>query len=341
MNKLKTVFFDAKDYEIEYFTKSLQEICDCKFIENPVHIYPEMDKVANDIEILSLFTCSRLDKNIIQKFPNLKLIATRSTGFSHIDTAFCNSIGVSVVNVKHYGDCTIAEFAFGLMLNVSRKIQTANTDLKNGIIKTENYIGNDLFEKTIGIIGTGSIGSHSVRIANGFGMNVLAYDIYPNQELVEKFGVQYVGLDELYAKSDYISVHAPSTKENTHMINSKSFELMKKGVIIINTARGEIIDTEALYQALLNGKVKTAGLDVLECEEILGNESEYLNKVDCVNQDCLKKTLINHKLLDLPNVIVTPHIAFDSQDAINRIMQKTAENIQNFASQKAIVNKVN
>ncbi|MFA6989078.1 MAG: NAD(P)-dependent oxidoreductase [Candidatus Gastranaerophilaceae bacterium] len=333
---IKTIFFDTKDYEIDYFNKTLGNICDNRFINSAIQTYSLTEDITEDVEILSVFTTSRLDKNIIKKFPKLKLIATRSTGFSHIDIEFCKSINIPVVNVKHYGDCTIAEFAFGLLLNVSRKIQKANSDLKNGIIKTEHYIGNDFFEKTIGIIGTGSIGSHAVRIANGFGMNIIAYDIYPNQELVDQYRVKYVSLDELCKNSDYITIHAPATKENCHMINAKSFEIMKTSVIIANTARGEIIDTEALYFALKNGKVKAAGLDVLECEELFEND-----KIDCINPDCLKRTLINHKILDLPNVIVTPHIAFDSHEAVKRIMEKTAQNIEKFVLQNETFNRVN
>lgn len=337
---LKAVFFDAKDYEIEYFKKHLDGICEIKFFEESIHCFENLDKISSNIDVISIFTSSRISKEIISKFPKLKIIATRSTGFSHIDTSYCSDIDIPVLNVKRYGDCTIAEFAFGLMLSLARKIQLANEDLKKGIINTENYIGNDLYEKTIGIIGTGAIGSHSARIANGFGMEVLAFDPYPNQALVEQYGAEYVPLQTLLNNSDYISIHAPATKSNFHMINKESFRIMKDGVIIVNTARGEIIDTEALYNALLSKKVKAAGLDVVECEEILGNEEKYFGKIDCVNKDCLKKTLINHKLLELPNVIVTPHVAFDSQEAIERIIKITTDNIIKFTKGE-ITNKVN
>ena len=211
--------------------------------------------------------------------------------------------------------------------------------MRHGVINLEKYIGHDLLDKTIGIIGTGAIGAYTAKIAYGFGMKILSYDPFPSEELKEKLGVEYVELDKLYKESDIISIHAPSRKENFHMINDKAFSQMKDGVIIINTARGEIIDTNSLYKALKSGKIAGAGLDVLECEEIIANEELFFSKIDCVKKDCLEKTLINHKLLDMPNVIITPHIAFDTIEAIHRILHTTIENINGYI-QGNLVNTV-
>jgi D-lactate dehydrogenase len=337
----KIVFFDVKDHEKHYLQENMPAECECVFIEDSLqtNFDKNIAKVKN-FDILSVFTSSRVPAELLEKFENLKLVTTRSTGFSHIDIDYCKTKDIPVVNVPRYGDCTVAEFAFGLLLNVARNINIAYENLQKGVINTQKYIGIDLFGKTIGIIGTGAIGSNAIRIAKGFNMDVLAFDPCPKKELEEKYGVRYVTPDELYAKSDIISIHAPSTKENFHMVNEEAFTKMKKGIIIINTARGEIMDTEALYRAILNGTVSGAGLDVLECEEILANEDQYIAKIDCLRQDCLAKTLINHKLMTLPNIIVTPHVAFDTKEAIQRILETTVCNINGYLSGD-IVNRVN
>jgi D-lactate dehydrogenase len=221
-----------------------------------------------------------------------------------------------------------------------RKVSLAYSELKQGYINLEKYRGHDLFGKTIGIIGTGAIGRYTAKIAYGFGMKILSYDPFPNEELRESVGAEYVELDRLYRESDIISIHAPSRKENFHMVNAEAFSMMKDGVIIINTARGEIMDTNALYNALKSGKVAGAGLDVLECEEIIANEELFLSKIDCVDKECLEKTLLNHRLLEMPNVMVTPHIAFDTIEAVHRILQTTINNINGYI-QGNIINKVN
>ncbi len=341
MQKYKVAFFDVKDFEKDYILNNKPEECEFQLFADCFHTFMETksDEVK-DIDILSIFTSSRVMKEDLQKFSNLKLIATRSTGYSHVNIDLCAQEEIPVVNVPKYGNCTVAEFAFGLLLDVARKINVAHKDLQKGIINAHQYIGIDLFGKTIGIIGTGAIGAHTIQIANGFGMNIVAFDPYPKSELVEKYNVQYLELDELLAKSDIISLHAPSTKENKHMINDESFAKMKDGVIIINTARGEIMDTTALYKALLSKKVAAAGLDVVECEEILMQEDKYITKVDCIKPECLTKTLINHKLLDFPNVVITPHVAYDSIEAVNRILETTIDNIKDFIQGKTI-NRVN
>lgn len=341
MTKVKAVFFDVKEIDRTFLEANKPENCEFIYILDSFHISlannPENIK---DAEIISVFTSSVVSADLLAKFPDLKLITTRSTGFNNVDLDYCGKNNISVVNVPGYGDCTVAEFAFALLLNVIRKVSIAYGDLKQGIIKLEKYTGNDLFGKTIGIIGTGAIGCHTAKIANGFGMKVLSYDPFPKEALTEKFNFEYVELDRLYKESDIISLHAPSKKENFHMINEEAFSKMKDGVIIINTARGEIMDTNALYKALISGKVAGAGLDVLECEDIIAHEELFLARVDCIKKDCLEKTLINHRLLEMPNVIVTPHVGFDTLEAIHRILSTTVNNINGFISGN-IINKVN
>ncbi|EKE04676.1 MAG: hypothetical protein ACD_20C00022G0001 [uncultured bacterium] len=341
MKTIKAAFFDIKDIEEKYLKEN--QPADCEFIMIRESLQEGLDKHLDqikDADIVSVFTTSRAPAETLSKFSNLKMVTTRSTGYNHIDLEYCKQHNIPVVNVPRYGDCTVAEFAFGLLLDVTRKITNAYNDLRNGIINIQEHLGLDLNGKTIGIIGTGAIGTHAIKIANGFCMNILAYDPYPKKELEEKYNVTYVNMDTLYRESDIISIHAPATKENFHMVNDEAFNKMKKGVVIVNTARGEIMDTQALYIALKNGIVAGAGLDVLECEDILNNEDQYLMKVDCIDPNCLSKTLLNHKLLDMPNVIVTPHLAFDSVEAVQRILNTTMDNIKGYLSNN-IPNKVN
>lgn len=341
MHKIKTAFFDIKEIDQNFLEKNRPENCEFVYIQTPLHIgLEEHLEQIKDAEILSIFTSSTVSKTLLEKFDNLKLITTRSTGYNNVDLEYCNKNGISVVNVPKYGDVTVAEFTFALLLNVIRKVNLAYDELQQGKINLEKYTGHDLAGKTIGLIGTGAIGAYTAKIAYGFGMKILTYDPFPNEELKEKLGVEYVELDRMYKESDIISLHAPSRKENFHLVNEKAFSRMKDGVIIINTARGEIMDTNALYNALKSGKVAGAGLDVLECEEIMANEELFLSKIDCVKKECLEKTLINHKLLDMPNVIITPHIAFDTVEAVYRILQTTIDNINGYL-QGNIINRVN
>ncbi len=327
--KAKTVFFDIKDYEEQYLNENKPENCEFIMVKNTFSqgFDPNYEAIK-DVEILSVFTSSKVPGDLLKKLPDLKVVAVRSTGYNNVDLEYCKMAGIKVVNVPRYGEVTVAEFAFAMLLNVVRKVSHAYIELQEGRINLQGSIGMDLSGKTIGIIGTGSIGCYVAKIAHGFDMKIISYDPFPKEEIKEKYGVQYSELDELLKNSDIISLHAPSTKENFHMINDEAFHKMKEGVIIINTARGEIMDTNALYRALKSGKVAGAGLDVLECEEIIAQQELFLAKIDCVQKECLEKTLINHRLLDMPNVIITPHIAFDTKEAITRILNTTLENIE-------------
>jgi len=227
-----------------------------------------------------------------------------------------------------------------LLLSLAKKINFSSSDLKNNIIDPEKYIGFELYGKTVGVIGVGAIGRQFCRIAKGFGMNILGYDLFPNQETADLYNLKFVSLDELLKSSDIISIHAPSTKENIHLINKEQFEIMKDGVVLINTARGEILNTKALYDALLAGKVGACGLDVVECEDILTNQDKFLQKDDCKIVSCLEKTLLNHRLLTMKNVIVTPHVAFDTKEAIERILATTIKNTESFCTEKIQKNTV-
>ena len=278
-------------------------------------------------KIISLFTHSNMVENTqLDKFKNLKLITTRSTGYNHIDLEYCKQRGIAVCNVPKYGETTVAEFAFGLLLAMARKIIQGRNGMAHNHVEISNYMGFDLFGKTIGIIGTGSIGRHMIGLAKGFGMKVIAYDPYPIQALKDLY---VPSIQDIFKQADIISLHVPSTSQNHHMLDETAFSMMKRGVIIINTARGDLIDTQALYCAIRSGIVGGAGLDVLENEDFLIHD-DVLTCPRATDRDMLLDSAMNLKLLQFRNVIATPHIAFNSIDAINRINATTFDNIMAF-----------
>jgi len=252
--------------------------------------------------------------------------------------ALARERGIEVLYVPTYGENTVAEFAFALLLTLSRKVYEAhNRLLEKGSFSASDLQGFDLKGKTIGIVGTGRIGVNAIRIANGFDMNVIAYDPFPKQDLMDS-GLHYVSLEELLQSSDVISLHAPLNEHTHHMINKGNIHQMKKGVFIINTARGGLMETEALEQALEENIVLGAGLDVLEEEKDMSDEMSLLSNPNAKIEE-LKNVLANHYLIRHPRVIVTPHIAFNTNEAIHRILDTTIENINTFISGE-IRNKV-
>ena len=274
-----------------------------------------------DAEIVSLFVDSTVDKNALDSLPNLRFLATRSTGYDHIDVEYAKEKDIKVSNVPGYGAHTVAEFAFGLLLNLSRKILYANKNIleSNSLSSNPTMGGFELSGKTLGVIGTGRIGKTVIRIASGFGMKVLAYDPYPDTAFAKEMNFEYKSLNDVLSGADIVTLHAPYTESNHHLINRENIALMKRGVYFINTARGELVDTEALVWGLKEGIIVGAGLDVLEEERIMKNS----NKKDIITE-------LNKELIKMPNVIVTPHIAFFTKEAITEIDKVTIDNIKSF-----------
>ena len=335
---MKIVFFDTKNIERSFFDGNLIfDNLKIIYFHESLNFSTFLSEDVLDADILCVFPASTLGKEILEKFYNLKFIVTRSVGFSHIDTEYCAQNGIRVATAQHYGDNTVAEYSFSLLLNLLRNICPAAHDVRYGTIK-QSYTGEELHDKTIGILGTGAIGSKSVKIAHGFGMNILATDISPKVELEDKYGVEYVSLEKLCAFSDVIMLHSPLTKDNYHIIDAGKISLMKSNAVIVNTARGELIDTKALYNALLQKKIRGAALEVVECEELFMSGKDNFD--DEINSSCLKKTLINHVLLNLQNVIITPHIAYDTANAVGRILELTLQNISEFLKNKPVTNEL-
>jgi D-lactate dehydrogenase len=293
---------------------------------------------AKDAEVVSTFINSPVGKEVLDRLPNLRLIATRSTGFDHIDVKYANEKGITVANVPAYGENTVAEQAMGLILTLSRKLHESIRRTKHGHFYPDASLqGFDLKGKTLGVIGTGRIGSYVAKMGWGFSMNLLGYDIVQNPELVEKYGLRYVDLDALLSGSDVITIHAPYLPSTHHMINRKNIDKIKKGAILINTARGAIVETQALVDALDSGILAGAGLDVLEEEGLIREDHPVLYRH--LTQEQLKVALEDHILLEHEKVVVTPHNAFNTKEGVQRIIDTTVKNIKVF-SEGAPVNVV-
>jgi len=288
-----------------------------------------------DADVLSVFVGSSVDAAVIRKFKKLKFVATRSTGYDHIDLQTCAEGGIAVSNVPSYGEHTVAEYAFGLLLMLSRRLYDAYHQVREaGDFSVRGLRGFDLRGKTFGVIGTGNIGKHSVRIAKGFGMNVLAYDVRPDEALAREVGFEYRDLTELLEQSDAVTLHVPYLKSTHHLINKDNIGKMKQGAYLVNTSRGAVVETEALLIALKSGHLGGAGLDVLEEEGVTKDEFGYLYEVSGFGNHSsapdLRIVLANHTLIDMPNVIVTPHNAFNTVEGWRRILDTTVENIRGF-----------
>ncbi|MFT6765587.1 MAG: D-lactate dehydrogenase [Alteromonas naphthalenivorans] len=296
--------------------------------------HPLSDKTvshAKKADIIAVFIYSKLDKNLMCELPNVQMIATTSTGYDHIDQKVIDT--TTICNVPDYGQNTVAEHTFGLLLAIARKLITAEHKAHKGNVIHSQLTGIDLKDKTIGVIGTGNIGSHVIKIAHGFGMNILAYDKYKNPKLTKQYGVSYVPLKQLLKKSDVITLHAPLLPSTKYIINMDNIQDIKPGAILINTARGGLIETKALWTALNKKILSGAGLDVFEEECLFTKRQQNLHKK--YPRLCSKRLLgLQHKIMKLANVVVTPHNAFNTKAALKRILDTTVENITAFLNNK-------
>ncbi len=301
---------DFSNYDIKFFTQSLNE-------ETFAELSPE--EVENTM-IISVFINSTINDEIISRFKNLRVITTRSTGYDHIDLNSCVNKNVAVINVDSYGESAVAQFAFMLILMLVRKMFPL---LKNdtGIDLT----GRNLNTLTLGVIGTGVIGSAVCRAASCFGMKILAYDMRQNSDLISICSVKYTELDELLKNSDIVTLHLPYTKDNYHMIGREQFEMMKDKSYFVNVSRGEIVDTDALYDVAKNGKFEGIALDVVACPDETCPDNKDKSSVMCVDTSHAVQ-----ELSKLPNVILTPHIAYDTQEAVNFILKETFNGLADY-----------
>lgn len=308
-------FFEVKHGEEEF---PLRVFPNAEIYHDPIQ---DTEGDFSDIEIISVMVHSRLDREQLDRFPNLKLIATRSVGYDHIDLRYAHERGIPVVNVPDYGSHVIAEHVFALLLASVRRVLEGETETQHGKFKDEGLMGMALKGKTIGVVGTGKIGAHVCRIAShGFLMNTIAYDVHPNEDLAEEYHFRYVDSpDELYQESDIITLHVPLFDSTRHMINRESIAKMKDGVVLINTSRGGLINTNDLLDALRAGKFSHVALDVVEHEDNIKEAQE---------------------LLSFPNLIITPHIAYYTRESVENMYHTTAQSIQEFLEGKELTYRV-
>jgi len=327
---MKIVVFEVEEWERRVF-EALEAEHEIEYVDGLLTRENVTTHAAADV--ISPFIYSNLSGDVLRRLSHLKLIATRSTGLDHIDLAYCNANGITVCTVPVYGDNTVAEHVFALLLAISHKLVEAVDRTRRGDFSLQGLRGFDLRGKTLGVIGTGSIGRCVIEIAKGFRMEVVAFDVKPSEELAARMGFRYADMDELLATADIVTLHVPSNEKTRNMLSHGEFAKMKDGVVLINTARGDIVDIRALAKAIGEGKVAAAGLDVLPEEGGVREEAELLYSVYREKYD-LETMLVNHILLRLRNVIITPHSAFNTREAVERILSTTVDNILSFARGK-------
>ena len=327
---MRILFYDTKKYDKDSFDKVLPQYEDIQveYIEPDISV--QTAKYAKGFEAVCGFVSSDLSKDVIKELhkAGVKLILMRCAGYNNVDLKECNKCDITVLRVPGYSPEAVAEHAMALALACNRRIHKAYIKVRENNFSLTGLTGLNFHGKTAGIIGTGKIGAAMCRICHGFGMKVIAYDIYknPNLEFVE-----YMELDKLLEKSDLISLHCPLTDDSYHMINSKTIKKMKDNVMLVNTSRGALIDTDELIKGIRNHKFHSVGLDVYEEE----THNVFENR-----EDDILETSITSRLLSFPNVIVTSHQAFLTKEALEAISYTTMENAMSYIEGNIIENNI-
>lgn len=302
------------------------------FLPDPLR--PETAATASNADGISVFVKSTVTKDVLAQLPKLKFIATRSMGYDHIDVAACAARGIVVSRVPVYGENTVAEHTFALILACTRRIFQSYERTERLKFNREGLRGFDLAGKNLGVVGVGKIGRNVCQIAKGFTMRVVVYDVQQDPALAAELGFMYLpSLERLLEESDVVTLHAPHLPATHHLINRENIGKMRRGSILVNTARGGLVDTQALLWALNEGILSGAGLDVLEEENFINEEAALLVN-DVPEGKNLATVLRNHILVERDDVIVTPHNAFNSVEAVNRIFETTVENVRGFLDGK-------
>ena len=331
MEKTRIIFFDIKDYDREFFEKYGKNYnYEMSFFKSRLSL--ENVHLTKGYDVVCAFTNDDIGKETIDAMAEngVRLLAMRCAGFNNVSLKDIHN-RFKVVRVPAYSPHAIAEYTVGLILAVNRKINKAYVRTREGNFSINGLMGVDLYGKTAGIIGTGKIGQILIKILKGFDMKVIAYDLFPNQKVAEELGFEYVNLDELYANSDIISLNCPLTKDTQYMINRRSMLKMKDGVILVNTGRGQLIDSADLVEALKDKKVGAVALDVYEEEEDYFFEDK---STQVIEDDILGR------LLSFYNVLITSHQAYFTKEAVEAITVTTLNNIKDFIEGKPLVNEV-
>ena len=327
MGKIKVAFFDAKEYDRQSFMNSNKdEEFEILYLET--RLSEDTCKLADGYDVVCVFVNDDVNSVVIDKLAamGVKLIALRCAGYNNVDIEYAYG-KIHIVRVPAYSPYAVAEHAMALLLTSIRRIHKAYIRTKDFNFSLNGLTGFDLHGKTVGVVGTGKIGRIFIDICRGFGMCVIAYDKFPAKDS----GIEYVTLDELWERSDIISFHCPLTDENRHMVNAESIAKMKKGVALINTSRGALIDSEALLEGIKQRQIGAACLDVYE-EESNVFFHDYSNHI--VNDDVLAR------LISMPNVIVTSHQAFLTNEALANIADITLDNVREFFERDTCTNEV-
>ncbi|WP_336164272.1 2-hydroxyacid dehydrogenase [Fusobacterium polymorphum] len=331
MEKTRIIFFDIKDYDREFFEKYGKNYnFEMSFFKSRLSL--ENVHLTKGYDVVCAFTNDDIGKETIDAMAEngVRLLAMRCAGFNNVSLKDIHN-RFKVVRVPAYSPHAIAEYTVGLILAVNRKINKAYVRTREGNFSINGLMGVDLYGKTAGIIGTGKIGQILIKILKGFDMKVIAYDLFPNQKVADELGFEYVSLDELYANSDIISLNCPLTKDTQYMINRRSMLKMKDGVILVNTGRGQLIDSADLVEALKDKKVGAVALDVYEEEEDYFFEDK---STQVIEDDILGR------LLSFYNVLITSHQAYFTKEAVEAITVTTLNNIKDFVEGKPLVNEV-
>ena len=322
--------FDYRQTEYKYFENNRFNNFDIKFFDFSLNEENLKHLTEDDFEhtvIVSVFINSLITQEVIDKFKNLRIIATRSTGYDNINKKACLSRNISVVNVQNYGETAVAEFTIGLIISLVRQLPQGFLSVREGDFDGKSFVGRDLRELTLGVVGTGAIGAAVCKLAHAFGMKILAYDLTPKKELTEKYGVKYTTFEAMITNSDVITLHLPYTGDNYHMFSKHQFDLMKDGSYFINVSRGELVDNIYLKENIENGKLCGAALDVVACEAPCDGCVKMAKNLEISSLECLKESEVIKELIVKPNVIITPHMAYESQDAIDYILNTTFDSI--------------
>ncbi len=328
----KIAFFGSQPYDESTFTeKNIDYKYNLVFFKG--HLNAQSVSITKGYDAVCVFVNDTVNAEVVAGLADngIKLIVLRCAGFNNVDIDACATNHITVLRVPAYSPYAVAEYTVALMLSLNRKIPRAVWRTRDGNFSLHGLMGFDMHGKTVGIIGTGKIAKILIHILQGFGMNILAYDIYPDLEFAQQNNVTYTTLDDLYHHSDIISLHCPLTDENRYMINQESISKMKDGVMIINTGRGQLIHTNELIEGLKNKKVGSAGLDVYEEE----GDIFYEDLSDRVMTD---DTLA--RLLSFNNVIVTSHQAYFTKEALDNIASTTLQNVADFIEHHPLLNEV-
>ena len=341
--RMKIVIFESDPSEEGYLRESLAPALasdgvaglDLAFVPDKLTV--ETASQAAGADVVSIFTGSHIDAGVLAVLPSVKLIVTRTTGYDHIDLVAAKAKGVQVTNVPGYGSVAVAEHAFALLLAISRRIFDAARQVKEeGEFHVTAMQGFDLFAKKIGVLGTGRIGKNAARIAKGFSMQVMLFDAHADEAFASEIGAKYFSFDEILNTADILTLHLPALPETLHIINADAFAKMKRGMVIVNTARGSLIDTEALLAAIQDKVVSHVGLDVLEDETELSDESELVMGHKKIND--WKALVMDHVLIERPEVLITPHIAFHTVEADRERLGVVVSCIQAFTKGEPLKN---